>query len=191
MNTMRKMLMIGVTAASLAVSSASVLAQSAAAPAAQASGPAASAGQQQGQQGQQGQRQQLSPEQREAKMKERFTRAAQQLHDKLKLDASQEQAWNTYLQAMTPTRSAQRPDRAQFESMTTPQRMELHLAKMKEHEAQLSKRLDATKTFYATLNPDQQKVFDTETARFFQGHHGHGHGHGHKHHGGPRQGQRG
>ncbi len=42
--------------------------------------------------------------------------------------------------------------------------------------AEMDKRGDATKTFYATLSADQKKVFDDETAR--RGHHGQG---GHRH----------
>ena len=38
--------------------------------------------------------------------------------------------------------------------------------------AEMDKRGDATKTFYATLSADQKKVFDDETAR--RGHHGQG-----------------
>jgi hypothetical protein len=171
MNTMRKMVTGLVMAAGLAASSASVLAQT---PPSGAGTPAPQPGQ--AQQGPRG----MSPEQREAKMKEQFNRMATQMHDKLKLNASQEQAWNTYLQSMTPPPRAQRPDRAQWEKMTTPQRMEQHLAQMKDHEAQMSKRLDATKTFYGQLNPDQQKTFDSETARMMHGmmgdHHGRGHG---------------
>jgi periplasmic protein CpxP/Spy len=171
MNTMRKMVSGLVMAASLAAASASVLAQTP--PSAPGAAPAAS--------GQQGQR--MSPEQREARMKEHFDRFSRQLHDKLKLNANQEQAWNTYLQSMTPPARQERPDRAKWESMTTPQRMEQHLARMKEHEAQMSKRLESTKAFYGQLNADQQKVFDAETAKMMKGMHGHNGHHG-DHHGG-------
>ena len=40
--------------------------------------------------------------------------------------------------------------------------------------AEMDKRADATKTFYAALSPEQKKVFDAETAR---GHRGGGHRH--------------
>jgi hypothetical protein len=177
MNTMRKMVTGLVMAASLAASSASVLAQT---PPPASNAPAA-----------QGQRA-ATPEQRQARMKEHFQRAAAQLHDKLKLNASQEAAWNTYLQAMTPPPRGPRPDRGQWENMTAVQRMEKHLAMMQEHEAQMSKRLDATKTFYGQLNPDQQKTFDTETARIMKSMHGMHGGKGHMHGGmgkGQQQGQ--
>lgn len=171
-NTMRKTITGLMLAAGLAASSAGVWAQSAPSP---TPGPAASAPQ--------GKQQRATPEQRQARMQEHFKKFSSQLHDKLKLNANQESAWNTYLQAITPQPpQGQRPDRAQIESMTTPQRMEQHLARMKEHEAKLSQRLEATKVFYGQLTPEQQKVFDTETARMFKGRHGmhgdHGHHHG-------------
>lgn len=175
MNTMRKMVSGLVMAASLAATSASVLAQTP--PSAPGATPAAS--------GQQGQR--MSPEQREARMKEHFDRFSKQLHDKLKLNANQEQAWNTYMQSMAPQKH-ERPDRAKWESMTTPQRMEQHLAMMKDHEAQMTKRLESTKVFYGQLNADQQKVFDAETARMMKSMHGHHGDHG-DHHGGPGMGK--
>lgn len=157
MNTMRKMVTGLVMAASLAASSASVLAQT---PPPAPNAPAA--------QGQQ----RPTPEQREARMKEHFQRAASQLHDKLKLNANQEAAWNTYLQSMTPPARGQRPDRGQWANMTAVQRMEKHLEMMKTREAELSKRLEATKAFYGQLNPDQQKTFDAETARMMKDMHG-------------------
>jgi hypothetical protein len=39
-------------------------------------------------------------------------------------------------------------------------------ARQAERSAMFAKRADATKTFYATLSPDQQKTFDIETAHF-------------------------
>ncbi|MDB5797986.1 MAG: hypothetical protein JWP36_1888 [Paucimonas sp.] len=173
-SAMRKILLTGLVAAALGLASASPFAQ-----------PAPAAGVEAGSAGmaaQGGARQQRSPEQRAAMMKEMMARRAAELHDKLKLNANQEGAWKTYLQSMTPGAHPKRPDRAQLDSMTAPQRMEMHLERMKQHEAELSKRLQATKTFYATLTPEQQKVFNESVARGHEhhmGHHGHGHGKGH------------
>jgi Spy/CpxP family protein refolding chaperone len=45
-----------------------------------------------------------------------------------------------------------------------------------ERDAEMSKRMTVTKTFYAALTPAQQKVFDTQTQKFMSegpmGHHG-------------------
>ncbi|MNY56077.1 hypothetical protein D3C86_1921190 [compost metagenome] len=49
-----------------------------------------------------------------------------------------------------------------------------------ERNAQADRRGEATKAFYATLTPAQQKTFDAQTLR-----HGKRHGHHGKHHGAP------
>jgi hypothetical protein len=36
----------------------------------------------------------------------------------------------------------------------------------------MDRRLDATKSFYATLDAEQKKVFDAESLRFAKRHHG-------------------
>ena len=79
-----------------------------------------------------------------------------------------------------PANRMQRPDRAEFERMTTPERIDRMRAMRAARQAEMDKRMDATKTFYATLNPVQKRVFDLETAR--RGHRG-GEGFGgHRHH---------
>ncbi|OGB27507.1 MAG: hypothetical protein A3I66_06375 [Burkholderiales bacterium RIFCSPLOWO2_02_FULL_57_36] len=97
-----------------------------------------------------------SPEQ----MKERIAKRQAELHDKLKLDASQESAWQAFTAATTPNDQWKRPDRAEWEKLSAPERMEKQLGMMKEREARMTSRLAATKTFYATLTPEQQKVFN-------------------------------
>jgi protein CpxP len=53
-----------------------------------------------------------------------------------------------------------RPDRAEWEKLSAPERMEKQLALMKEREARMADRLAATKAFYAQLTPEQQKIFN-------------------------------
>jgi periplasmic protein CpxP/Spy len=110
-----------------------------------------------------------------AKMQERMAKRLDALKQKLQLSSGQEAGWTTYVAALKPT-GMQRPDRAEFAKLSTPERIdrmrELRAARM----AEMDKRGDATKTFYATLSADQKKVFDDETAR--RGHHGRG---GHRH----------
>jgi len=58
-----------------------------------------------------------------------------------------------------------------------------------ERDAAMAKRVDAIKSFYATLNADQQKVFDTKQIGGFQRagmHRGHGKHHHHRHGGQPQ-----
>jgi hypothetical protein len=116
------------------------------------------------------------------RMQERRAKHMADLKAKLKLNASQEGAWSTFTTATAPpARPAQRPDRAEFEKLTTPERIDRMQARQAERQAMFAKRADATKAFYAALSPEQQKTFDTETAAMM--HHGP--------HGGPgREGHR-
>lgn len=112
--------------------------------------------------------------------KERVARRQAALHDKLKLAGSQEAAWNTYISAATPPARPARPDRAQWEKMSAPERMERMMTMMKEREGHMATHLAAMKTFYATLSPLQQQIFNDNVGRGMRSHrHGHGRGHGH------------
>lgn len=111
-----------------------------------------------------------SPEQ----MAARFDKRQAELHDKLKLNASQEAAWKNYIARIKPQEPQKRPDRAEIEKLPGPERMERMFGFMQENEKRMADRVVATKEFYAVLTPEQQKIFDAE----FQ----HGRGHG-RHHG--------
>lgn len=107
-----------------------------------------------------------------------FAKRHQQHMDKLKqslkLSADQSGAWTTFESAMQPP-NFERPDHNVVAKMTTPERLDF-MTKMKaQHDAQMQKRLEATRTFYAALTPEQKKTFDQETGKFMQGHeHQHG-----------------
>jgi len=100
------------------------------------------------------------------------------LKAKLKITASQEATWNSFADSMKPSKDmmGKRPDRAEMEKLTTPERIDKMQALHKEHmtaiEAMMGKRAEATKAFYAALSPEQQKTFDAETAKM--GPHGDG-----------------
>lgn len=112
----------------------------------------------------------------------------QELKAKLQLAPTQDAAWAGFtgvLQARpshTPPAGAG-PDMAQ---LNTPERLDRMKAMRAQHQAEMNafvdKRADATKALYAALTPEQQKVFDAETARMMQGMQGrrpaHGTGHG-------------
>lgn len=120
------------------------------------------------------------------RMQERRAKHLADLKTKLKLDASQQGAWSTFTASMQPPSKGDRPDRAamraEFEKLTTPQRLDRMQSRQAERAALASKRADATRTFYAALKPDQQKTFDSESMRF-----GPREGHGPRgEHGGPR-----
>lgn len=113
------------------------------------------------------------------RMQERRAKHLADLKTKLKLNASQESAWTTFTSAtQPPARPAGGPDRAamraEMEKLSTPQRIDRMQARQAERSAMFAKRANATKAFYATLTPEQQKTFDAETLR--RGHHGGEHG---------------
>ena len=106
------------------------------------------------------------PAKRFEQMQQRRAKRLADLKQKLKLDASQESAWSTFAAAQQPPAPpADRPSREDIAKLTTPQRLDLMQKHQAERSAALAKRADATRTFYAGLNPEQQKTFDAETLR--------------------------
>ena len=116
-------------------------------------------------------------------MNERHTQHLAELKSKLNLQAAQEPAWNTFTQSMQHPARMARPERATFEQMTTPERLDMMQAMKAQRDAHMQQRANATKAFYATLSADQKQVFDQETARMMKGagmhamKHSGGHGH--------------
>ncbi|QJW83266.1 Spy/CpxP family protein refolding chaperone [Ramlibacter terrae] len=101
---------------------------------------------------------------------------------KLQVSGAQESAWTAWTTAMKPAQR-QRPDRDAFVKMTTPERVDAMKAMHTARAAEMDRRGEATKTFYATLSADQKKVFDGESLRFGKrGNRGNG-GPGHHHRG--------
>ena len=120
----------------------------------------------------------------QAKMAQRRAKHEAELKAKLKLTPAQEGAWSSFTAAMQPPadmghmgkdRGAMR---AEFAKMTTPERIDKMRAVRDQRAANMDKRADATKTFYAALSPEQQKVFDAATLRM--GREGHKGWHGHR-----------
>lgn len=123
-----------------------------------------------------------------AKMEAMAAKRQAELKAKLKITAEQEGAWTAFTTAMKPPARMdhQRPDRAEMDKLTTPERIDkmraMHAQHMVERTAAMDKRAEATKAFYAALNADQKKIFDAEHARMAH-HHG-----GHQGWGGKKQG---
>lgn len=119
----------------------------------------------------------MDPEKRKTMM----ARHIEALKAKLKITPAQEGAWTTFTTAMQPAAKMehQRPDRAEMDKLTTPERIdkmrELRKQHMTDMHTAMDKRDDAIKTFYAVLTPEQQKVFDAEHTRMGM-HHGEKHG---------------
>jgi protein CpxP len=100
-------------------------------------------------------------EQMAAKRSAMFTEHLAKLHDKLKLTASQEAGWTTFVAAITPAAgSATLPDRAATAALSAPERMDAAIARAKARIVTMEAHDAALKTFYATLSADQKKVFD-------------------------------
>lgn len=111
-----------------------------------------------------------------AKMAERMAKRQAELKQKLAITPAQEGAWTAWTASMKPPANLQRPNREEMAKLTTPERIDRMRQMRAQRQAEMDKRADATKTFYAALNADQKKVFDAETARRFGGPRG-GHGH--------------
>ena len=127
-----------------------------------------------------------------AKMQAMIAKRQADLKAKLKITPAQEGAWTAFTAAMQPPAGGMGPggarptpeQRAEFDKLTTPERIDkmraMRVQHMTEMTAAMDKRGEATKTFYAALTPEQQKVFDAEHAKRGPGHHG-----GPDHQGGP------
>ena len=99
------------------------------------------------------------------RMQERRAKHLDELKSQLKLDGSQQAAWSNFVAATQPPARGPRPDRAEFEKLTTPQRLDRMQERQAEHAAMFARRNDATRALYAALKPEQQKVFDAQTLR--------------------------
>ena len=108
----------------------------------------------------------------EAYRAERQGKVMAALKAKLQLSAAQESAWTTFAAAMQPPARIA-ADRAQFraemEKLTTPERIDKMQAFKAQRNAEMTKRGDATKAFYAVLSSEQKKTFDTETLHMMRG----------------------
>jgi hypothetical protein len=107
-------------------------------------------------------------------MQQRRAHKLARLKETLQITPAQEGAWSAWTASMQPPANRKRPDRAEFERLTTPERIDRLRALRTERMARMDQRAEATKVFYATLNPIQKRVFDLETARRFHrgGHEG-------------------
>lgn len=121
-----------------------------------------------------------------AQMQKRMAERQAALKAELKLTPEQEPAWNAFIARTQPQAGAmpRQGTREDWSKLTTPQRLDKMQALKAERDAAMAKRVDAIKSFYAVLNADQQKVFDSKHLGGFQraGMH-RGHRGEHRHHG--------
>lgn len=124
-----------------------------------------------------------------AKMQAWMDKRQAELKARLKITPAQEGAWTAFTASMQPPArmmGGERPlaaQHAELASLTTPERIDkmkaLRTERMAQRNAEMDKRGEATKAFYAALSPEQQKTFDTEHRKM-------GQREGHGHHGGMR-----
>lgn len=123
------------------------------------------------------------PKEMMGRWQERHGKHMADLKKDLQVTAAQEGAWTQFNAAMRPPATPpQRPDRQALAAMTTPERLDQMRALHQQRQAEMDRRADATKAFYAELTPEQKKKFDAHTARYMKGH---------RHHGGQHEGHRG
>jgi len=114
-------------------------------------------------------------EQRVAQMQSRRAehraKRLQELKVFLQLQDKQEADWSTFSAALQSPMVRPAPmNPAEMEKLTTPERIDKMMAIKAARDAQINLRMNATKTFYASLNPQQQKVFDTHASKAMKRH---------------------
>lgn len=107
---------------------------------------------------------------RHAGMQKKMAERQAAFKAELKLTPEQEPAWNAFIARTQPQAGAahRQGAREDWSKLTTPQRLDKMQALKAERDAAMAKRVDAIKSFYATLNADQQKVFDSKRLGGFQ-----------------------
>lgn len=102
---------------------------------------------------------------RQAEMQKRMAERHAQRMDRLKtllqITPAQEAAWKAYTARVEPTPPKAPAANEDWSKLTTPQRLEKMQALHDARQAEMNKRIEATKSFYAQLTPAQQKSFDT------------------------------
>mgnify|MGYP001347541352 CR=1 FL=1 len=91
---------------------------------------------------------------------QRMEERHKQLHDALKLSASQEAAWKTFTESRPGPMMGNKGERPNWQAMTAPERADKMLEFSKQRQDRMAQHTAALKTFYATLTPEQQKTFD-------------------------------
>jgi hypothetical protein len=101
-----------------------------------------------------------------ARMQARMDQHFEALKTQLKLTTAQDGAWTAFKTAMQPSQAmlARHAQHDELAKLPTLERLEKMKALRTQHFTDMTtamdQRLDATKTFYAALTPEQQKVFD-------------------------------
>ena len=132
----------------------------------------------------------LSEEQKsqiQARRAEHRAKRLQELKVFLQLQGNQEAAWSSFYAVMQkPMVKAERLKPEELEKLSTPERIEKIMVVKAERDSQFNQRMSAIKTFYESLNSQQQKVFDSHALaamkRMSMNPEHRGHDHGKMHH---------
>jgi protein CpxP len=97
---------------------------------------------------------------------EHFEKHMARLHDTLKLTSAQEAAWSDFSNRMKPVKmdkpDMSKPGHQDWKDMSTPDRLDKMLDRMKSREKLMAEHAEVVRTFYGVLTPDQQKIFDRQ-----------------------------
>jgi hypothetical protein len=122
------------------------------------------------------------------RMQQRMAEHQERLKASLQLTPQQEPAWNAFVARMQPMQRPAQPrlDRDAWKQLSTPERLDRMEAMKAERDRAMAQRHEAIRSFYAQLNPAQQKAFDAQQGfgPMRAGMKGHGmrHRHGGEHH---------
>lgn len=110
-----------------------------------------------------------APAERQAKMQQRRAERQNALKAALNITAEQEPAWNAFVARTEPlARAERRAERQDWAQLSTPERLDRMQARQAERAAAMTRQIDATRSFYSALTPEQQHRFDRHTQTNFQ-----------------------
>ncbi len=108
---------------------------------------------------------QAKRQQWQEKRAERQANRMAKFKEQLAITPAQEPAWARFTESMHAKRDFARPDRTGMDKLTTPERIDRMRAMRAQRNAAMDVRMDAAKAFYSELQPEQQRTFDTASAR--------------------------
>lgn len=111
----------------------------------------------------------VTPAERQAKMQQRRAERQAALKTKLNITAEQEAAWNAFMARTAPSSQVNRhTERQDWAKLATPERLDKMQARQAERAAAMTSRIEATRSFYSALTPDQKKLFDSQAQAHMQ-----------------------
>ena len=91
---------------------------------------------------------------------ERMAQHHKTLHDALKLTPDQDLAWKKLMDSEHPMAKPEPRNSEEWAKLTTPERADKMVERMREQQSRMFEHVAALKEFYAVLTPEQKKTFD-------------------------------